>query len=413
MPFKHISVPLANTMEFINTEEVSISPLITKCNVKVCYVGQQANRNGTVITKEVATELGKKLPGSPVVGYYNEESKDFEEHNRDIEVTKDGCKLIDTTKPYGFVPTDAKVWFQVFTDDNVEHEYLVTEAYLWTAAYPECQRVITEGNNQSMELHKKSVAGTWATDDNSQSRIFIINDGLIEKLCILGQDFEPCFEGAQIKESFSLDELKTTLFSMMQEITQVLSKGGHGQMDENNKMQDTQFANKEKEDEKKEPAQGGTEKQEDKKKDEDKDKKNYVLVSDYIELKRQYDELQAQYATVLKEKETLSADVESLREFKMNAEKKAKEEMINSFSMLSDKDKKDVVDNINTYSLDDIEAKLSVLCVRKKVNFSKTEDNTPEEKDSNPALTFNLSGMQTSSDPAWMKAVYEVQKGEM
>jgi len=43
--------------------------------------------------------------------------------------------------------------------------------------------------------------------------------------------------------------------------------------------------------------------------------------------------------------------------------------MIKSFYVLSDADKKDVVDNIDQYSLDEIESKLSVICVRNKVNF--------------------------------------------
>jgi len=37
--------------------------------------------------------------------------------------------------------------------------------------------------------------------------------------------------------------------------------------------------------------------------------------------------------------------------------------------MLSDEQKKDCVDNIDTYSFDEIEAKLSVICVRNKVSF--------------------------------------------
>ena len=41
--------------------------------------------------------------------------------------------------------------------------------------------------------------------------------------------------------------------------------------------------------------------------------------------------------------------------------------MINeTFYMLSDEDKKEVIENIDSYSLDDIEAKLSILCVRNK-----------------------------------------------
>ena len=47
-----------------------------------------------------------------------------------------------------------------------------------------------------MELNRKSIKGSWAKDINRNKKFFIINEALIEKLCILGQDIEPCFEGA-------------------------------------------------------------------------------------------------------------------------------------------------------------------------------------------------------------------------
>jgi len=55
-----------------------------------------------------------------------------------------------------------------------------------------------------MELDNKTIKGVWTNSANSQGRIFIINEALIEKLCILGEDFEPCFEGAAIQSQFAL-----------------------------------------------------------------------------------------------------------------------------------------------------------------------------------------------------------------
>ena len=73
--------------------------------------------------------------------------------------------------------------------------------------------------------------------------------------------------------------------------------------------------------------------------------------------------------------------------------------------MLSDDDKKDVVANIDTYSLDDIEAKLSIICVRNKVNFD-----TNEKKENDP-LTYNINNdVNEDSIPAWIKAVQDVAK---
>ena len=68
-------------VEFI--ELTPINPLISKCQIKVCYVDDEPNRNRSVITKEVARKMANSLPGSPIVGYYNENKQDFEEHNMD------------------------------------------------------------------------------------------------------------------------------------------------------------------------------------------------------------------------------------------------------------------------------------------------------------------------------------------
>lgn len=105
----HTSVPLELPIELI--EVTPINPLISKCQIKVCYVSDEPNRNRSVITKEVARQMANSLPGSPIVGYYNENKKDFEEHNRVIKISDGQFKIEDTTRPYGFVDLSAKVWF--------------------------------------------------------------------------------------------------------------------------------------------------------------------------------------------------------------------------------------------------------------------------------------------------------------
>ncbi len=423
----HISIPIANTLEFINATE--ISPLISKCQVKVCYVGQNPNRNGTVITKKVATEMGRKLPGSPVVGYFNQATNDFEGHNKEISLRGGGnIEVLDTTKPYGFVPTDAKVWFQKFDDEGVEREYLVTECYIWTSAYPESQRLFEHGNNQSMELNKETQKGFWAKDNNSGSRFFIYNEALIEKLCILGESVEPCFEGAQFKTEFSLEnmeELRTTMFSMLTELQKTLNKGGsHETMDENKKTlgnpEDPNFeAKKQPEDENKKNPKGnpapednkpkdGDNKPADNNKEEPKKKYNLDEVTEYIELLGKYETLQGEFETLKQEKSDLETEVTSLREFKLTADRKEKQSMIDGFYMLSDDDKKDVVEHIDTYSLDDIEAKLSIICVRNKVNFNLNNNN--EQDDNQPKGLFNLENPADDNVPEWIKAVRETAK---
>ena len=536
---KHTSIKLETPCEFINITPVN--PLISKCQIKVCYVGDTPNRNGSVITKEVARQMANSLPGSPIVGYYNDATGDFEEHNRVIDISNGQFKIQDTTKPYGFVDLGARAWFQKFNDDGVEHEYLMTEGYIWTGQYPECQRIIDQGNNQSMELDEKTLNATWTKDDNGKPKFFIINEAIISKLCILGEECEPCFEGSQItKFSLTFDEdFKQKLFSMMNDLKELIKEGGtkvfsryaveigdnlwnslwnyilekypdadniyrsayaiEGVCEEDSqkfavlqnradnkyyrlnfslnetdgfvpadalievtesyipaaepqfsleavKTYETEYASKKKAEEedknnkdnksnsdnksegkdndsdnpedgkdqkpigKKDDLDGkGNNSDDDGNKDDEdkKKKKKYSLedVTEYQELKTEYEELKSKYAALETEKNSLIEEIEPLRKFKLASEKKDKEAMIAQFYMLSDDDKKDVIDNIDKYSVDDIEAKLSVICVRNKVSFDLDEN-----KETKPT-TYNLNNGEDDDEsiPAWVKAALKYE----
>ena len=429
----HISIPKDSTCEMLNFTPVN--PLISKCQIKVCYVGEEPNRNGSIITKEVAKQIGASLPGSPIVGFYNEQTGDFEEHNKVIDISNGRFDIKDTTSAYGFVSMDAPVWFQKFMDDGVEHEYLLTEGYLWTSVFPETKRILENGNNQSMELDEHSLKGSWTTDENNFPEFFIINEALISKLCILGENVEPCFEGARIAAQFSFDDnFKQNLFSKIEELKTIISKGGFAQMDEENKVvnpadeespavlpdEDTEFKKKKEdedeaaEDEKKEEpkdddksASDSDDKADAEEAEEDDDEKKKKKKYSLDEIP-EYAELAVKYAQLEKDYETLKNEVAPLREFKANAEKAEKQAMIDSFYMLSDEDKADCVQHIDEYSLDDIEAKLAIICVRNKVSFSLDDD----KPDDSHKMNYNLNNEDDNSDsaPAWIKAVRATAK---
>ena len=239
-----MSIATIDAPEFINI--TSVNPLISQCEIKVLYIG--ANRNRSYIDKAAATAIGKTLPGSPIVGYYRDSKKDFVDHGEQIIFDDEGMKVNDLTRPYGFVPTDAKVWFQKFidTDDfgnQIERIYLMTVGYLWTGQYEEAQKIYESqnGNPQSMKLDNDTLDGYWSEDIKKGVDFFIINDAIIQNLCILGEDIEPCFEGAditapKISSNFSKDNhFVVTLFTMMQELNEVLKneKGGYSMHDYN------------------------------------------------------------------------------------------------------------------------------------------------------------------------------------
>ena len=466
------SIALSAPIELINI--TPFNPLISKCQIKVCWVGPEANPNKSIISKETAYELANSLPGSPIVGYFNENTGDFEQHNKIIEIKNGQFKLKPTTQPYGFVDLGAKVWFQKFSDNGVEREYLVTEGWLWTGQFPECQRVIDQGNNQSMELSEDYIDAHWTKDANGNKQFFIINEAIISKLCILGDEYRPCFEGANItapKIEFSLEEsFKEQLFSMMTEIKNMLNEGGASMVDNTNTPVVQEFADenqpavdtpvveepaaaasetgatepvvtkepaaapefaddnaKDDEEEEKVCPKCGKPLDECTCEDEDEDEEEFAAktcpkcgkpidececddedeedkpakynleeIPEYIELRNNYSALQAQY-------DELKATNDELTSFKQGIERKEKETMIESFYMLSDELKKDVVDNIDTYSLEDIEAKLSIICVRNKVSFADLDENTGNE----PTIYTLNSGDCSDNDatPEWVKAI--------
>lgn len=394
--------------ELINI--TAFNPLISRCQIKVCWVGDTPNRNKSIITKETALGLANSLGGSPIVGHYNEATGDFEQHNKIIELKDGKFNLKPDTQPYGFVDTNAKAWFETFLDkDGVEREYLMTEGWLWTGQFPECKRVLEKGNNQSMELDENLIDAHWAKDENGNKEFFIINEAIISKLCILGEDYEPCFEGAEItapKIEFSLGEdFQQKLFSMMTEIKNMLEGGTPV---EENKILENTVVEPEEEEVETCPECGKPLAECICKKDEEEDKKEYVLeeIAEYVELLAKYSDLEHKLAEKETEYSALLAEKEELVAFKQNIEKKEKEAMIDSFYMLSDEQKADVKENIDVYSLEDIKSKLCVICVDNKVNFT-------EEVASKEPVTYSLNDISASSEndiPDWIKAVQAINK---
>jgi len=311
----------------------------------------------------------------------------------------------------------------------------MTEGYLWTSVYEEAKSIIAIGKGQSMELEDNSVQGSWANDDNGFPTFFIINDAMIQKLCVLGDDVEPCFEGAGIAAHFSLQEneiehFKNELFSLVENIKNALDKGGVNPMEKEQALnpEDLEFKKKEDEeekdeketpndekpsadDEKENPVPAEKEDEDDKEEDEEKKKAKtkHSLTDEEVASSDLYKTLFAQCEELKQAVNTLKAEIEPLRAFKAETDKKEKQAMIDQFYMLSDEEKKDCVEHIDEYSLDQIEAKLSIICVRNKVSFDLNDKE--QEKEKAPML-YDLNNAHDDDDsaPAWIKAVRETAK---
>jgi len=449
------SVATIDSPEFINLAPDAINPGISKCDIKVMYLGK--NRNGSYFDKETAKKMANSLPATPIVAAWNEEKEDFGDHGEVIHIEDGEIKFSCKTVPYGFVAPDAKVWFQKFNDtdefgNEITREYMMTTGYLWTAQYPEITKCIEEGQGQSMELDEMD--GHWSTDVSTDVEFYIVNDAIFTKLCVLGDDVEPCFEGAsitspEVSAEFELNnDFSHTLFAMMNELKNALQKGGS--MPEENTQEATpvetapvaeeevpaveEFAEEVTEDGN-EPAEEEfskdgkkDDKSEDKKDDasdkpdgsddesdesdgdsadesddseDDDDKKKlaakHELESEVSKLNDRLNELTEKFST-------LEAEAKELRAFKAERISADKDAMIAKYHMLSDEDKADIIANKDKFTLSEIESKLALLYVKKNVNFDEDEDESVE-----PLTSFSLEDTDAGDVDPMLNALREAK----
>ena len=187
------SQAIINTMEVLETKP--ITDLVSESVIKVCYVSDKANPNQTVINYEVGKQIAATLPGAPVVGFFDKTTGDFEQHSRRITISDGEINIEDITKPYGFVSPMHQPWYQDFNEDGEIRTYLMCRAYLWTRQYEEAKQAF--GKGQSMELDEHSMSGYYEGD------VFVFTSATLDKLCILGDDYPPCFSGAKIMTTYA------------------------------------------------------------------------------------------------------------------------------------------------------------------------------------------------------------------
>lgn len=428
------SVATYNDPEFLNV--TSVSPLISKCDIKVLYLG--GNRNGSFITKERATAMAESLRGCPIVGHYIENKEDFGGHGQQLIIDDDGFHFQSLTKPFGFVDLNSKIWFKDFIDtdefgNETQRTYLMVEGYIWTGQFPETQCVLNEGRPQSMELDEATLKGHWSEDTKSGIEFFIIDDAVFSKLCILGEDVEPCFEGAEVAkatEQYTLENGKDftkTLFSMISELKQFTlannSEGGETmnengvnvQVEEQNIVDAPATENFTAEaqvdaegnavTETVEIAENQAENSEanlDENIENDFSKNENNIEgeneSEDIEMisKEEYTLLEEKYNNLQNDYDTLKSERDSLFEFKSQIEDKEKLDLIQKeFSMLSEEDTKEVLENRQNYSLSEIKSQLAVIYFDKC--SKEAADPVADNKSADVPTTFSLDAVNSTS----------------
>lgn len=188
---------------------------ISKARCRIFYKGE--NRNGSYISDEFAEKLLATVPYAPIKGIYNSNDQDYTDHGNQS----------DEGRIYGVVPENPNIdWESHQDEDGITREYACVDVYLFTAIYKEASEIINK--SQSMEIYSPSIRGEWVIQNGK--RLFRYTEGCFLGLQVLGEDVEPCFEGAAF---FNLYDNIVSAFQKIEKMTNKKNTkimGGHNAM---------------------------------------------------------------------------------------------------------------------------------------------------------------------------------------
>lgn len=181
--------------------------VLSKARARVFY--KYENRNGTYISDEFAEKLLKSISYAPVKGIY--EDGDYTDH---------GASRTEG-RIYGIVPEEPNIaWEAHMDEDGVEREYACVDVLLFSAIYPEADQIV--GKSLSMELFEGNLQYHFGMIKGQKYAIF--DEGSFLGLQVLGDQVEPCFEGA------SFFTLQKTIEDAIEKIKEYSKKGGKSGM---------------------------------------------------------------------------------------------------------------------------------------------------------------------------------------
>ena len=173
--------------------------VLSKSRCRIFY--KRFNRNGTYITDEFAERLLSTIPYTPVKGIYDGYNDDYTDHG----VRREEGRI------YGIVPENPNfAWENHLDEDGVERTYACVDVLLFTGLYKEATEII--GKAQSMELYEPSIKGSIQFIEGKKAYVF--EDACFLGLQVLGEEVEPCFEGAAFYTFY--DSLKNIVTKLEQ-----------------------------------------------------------------------------------------------------------------------------------------------------------------------------------------------------
>ena len=346
--------------------EQTVNSTFVKGTIYILDYVQIANK--TKFVKEYVDKARYGLDYLPIVGYYID--GDFQDHAIDYYFDDEGnLKEEVLTIPYGTVIAGTSRWEKICMEDGEIREVLAVDGYFWKERNPEAiNKLLQNKNSQSMEI----------TIDSYENR-----DGYIEiqdfnflSLCILGNGTKPAFSigKVQMNSTFSKkDQFKIEYEEMLKALDKYISEGDESmeKVDLNTVVEENvEDSAVESVVEEEVPTENFEE-------------KYNTLNGEYADLQAKNVELETQYNALMEE-------VLQLREYKLNAEKKIREEqetnIFSKFEEISDtKEFKELKNNSANYSLEELEDK--AFAIYGRLNKDKASKATKKDKKANKEET--------------------------
>ena len=347
--------------------EQTVNSTFVKGTIYILDYVQIANK--TKFVKEYVDKARYGLDYLPIVGYYID--GDFQDHAIDYYFDDEGnLKEEVLTIPYGTVIAGTSRWEKICMEDGEIREVLAVDGYFWKERNPEAiNKLLQNKNSQSMEI----------TIDSYENR-----DGYIEiqdfnflSLCILGNGTKPAFSigKVQMNSTFSKkDQFKIEYEEMLKALDKYISEGDESmeKVDLNTVVEENvEDSAVESVVEEEVPTENFEE-------------KYNTLNGEYADLQAKNVELETQYNALMEE-------VLQLREYKLNAEKKIREEqetnIFSKFEEISDtKEFKELKNNSANYSLEELEDK--AFAIYGRLNKDKASKSTKKDKKVNKEETI-------------------------
>lgn len=172
------------------TEYSKVNNQFSLGRARVFYEGPNVNR--TIIDADMAKNLIKTIPGTPIVGRYNAENEDFEGHG-------------EGQIAYGFVPLDPNPMKVEVTEEilglPVKRTYYEVDAVIWDGRFPEAKKILDEEKSLSMELNPDTLDGEFEIYDDKH--YLKITNAEFCGITVLGDGHTPCFKDAKFLQAYT------------------------------------------------------------------------------------------------------------------------------------------------------------------------------------------------------------------